>query len=265
MHWFAFETAALVAIGCTVAYVMKRFVKRQLSDALIFSLLLFPMLIYGVISGRIAELSGFGMSAKVGQTARSSISTLNVSADKIKIRHLTSDKPDFNLAAAFEACTDYFVVRPSQIPSEKEKSDMYIANVTQAVRSSIACGRFSGLVVLDDKDRYIGSYDRQFFAESTALWAVQSSEMPMSASDLSNRITTMTVFGGSLKFPVKRITPGEGFEAAISINSTIAEAFEAFRAHNVEFLVLTDALGRFKGIVRYRDVVEEVVAALMKP
>ena len=214
--------------------------------------------------GSLSELSGFGISAKTRETTTAPVSTLSVNAKKLKIQHLTADKPDFNLAALFEACSDYFVVRPSQLPSDDEKLARYLANVTYAVRSSIACGRFSGLVVLDETDRYIGSYGRSFFAESTSVWAVPKSADPMPVKELAERITSMTVFGASLRYPRERITPGEGFEAALHADSTIAEAFDVFKTLDVDFLVLTDSVGRFKGIVRYRDVMEEVIGALIK-
>lgn len=232
-------------------------------DALIFALVFTPMLLLALMTGKITELSGFGLSAKAGQIARAPVSSLNLSSEKFKIQELTSDKPDFDLAAYFESCADYFVVKPSQIPAEEVKLAHYIAFVTYAVRSSIACGRLSGLVVLDDSDRYLGSYDRKFFVESTSVWAVPTSGEPLSAKELSERIQNMTIFGASLQYPRERITSGEGFEAAINVDAIISEAFDVFKKLDVEFLVLTDSLGRFQGIVRYKDIVEEVLSILM--
>ena len=41
-----------------VIFVVKKFVKDQLSDALIFSLILMPMLLFGLMTGKVAEFSG---------------------------------------------------------------------------------------------------------------------------------------------------------------------------------------------------------------
>ncbi|PSU00013.1 hypothetical protein C9J03_25335 [Photobacterium gaetbulicola] len=67
-----------------------------------------------------------------------------------------------------------------------------------------------------------------------------------------------------MRFPALRIKPGEGFEAAINDNSNIADAFRKFRETKADLLVLTDAMGKFKGVIRYKDVVEEIIDAVLE-
>lgn len=264
MNWMvAVEILGFILLGVALVYAVKKVVKDKLGDAMIFGLVFVPVLLFGFFSGKVSELSGFGISAKALQAARSPVLQLSLSAEKFKIHNLTSNNPDFLNAAYFEVCADYFVVRPDQVPTQSYELDQYITWVTIAVKSSIACGRLAGLVVLDESDRYLGSYNWRFFIESASVWAVPNGSNPVSNADLSSRIKTMTIFGASLQYPKERITPGEGFEAALNVDASVSEAFEEFKEKDVEFLVLTDSLGRFKGILRYKDVVEEVLSAML--
>lgn len=264
MNWILIgQIVGFILVGVAVVYLVKKLVKEQLNDAVVFGLVILPVLIFGFFSGKIAEFSGFGVSAKAIQAARAPVFSLQVSADEIKIHNLTSDNPNFYRAAYFEVCADYFVVRPNQIPTKSNEIDQYIASVSTAIKSSIACGKLAGLVVLDKSDRYLGSYDWKFFLEAASLWAVSNTPDPVSTEELSERISTMTIFGASLRQPRERITPGEGFIAALNYKATVADAFNEFKQKDVSFLVLTDSLGKFMGILRYKDVVDEVLSAVL--
>lgn len=264
MNWIiVVEVSILAFLGVALVYVLKRFVKNELNDATIFGLVFVPVILFGFFSGKVSEFSGFGISAKALQAARAPVFGLSVSAERFKIHDLSSNNPDFNIAAYFEVCADYFVVRPDKVPTNNAELDQYVASVTIAIKSSIACGKLAGVVVLDESDRYIGSYDWRFFLESASVWAISNDGKPVPREVLSSRIQTMTIFGASLKFPKERITPGEGFEAALNFNASVSDAFQEFKEKDVDFLVLTDSLGKFKGILRYKDVTKEIFSAIL--
>lgn len=258
-----FEMAAVLAVGLLAAYLFKRFIIVDANNLAAGMVFVAPILLYGIISGKVSEFSGFGISTKTTAAAMSPVIELSTKIDSIKI--LSPKEDDFQRAALLDACENYFIVRPSLIPSEERAVEYYISNATYAIRSSVACGEFLGLIVLDEKDRYLGSFGKSFFYETLASWAIPKSSSPISAKEFSERVLSMTIFGASLQYPVESIGPGEGVEAAINMESSLIEAFNSFRHSNIDFLVLTDEMGRFKGVVRYRDLVEEILASILVP
>ncbi len=127
------------------------------------------------------------------------------------------------------------------------------------------CGRLIGVVVVDDRERYLGSYDRSFFAELSALWVVAGTQPRLSVKDVVSLFGSHTIFGASLRFPEKRLVPSERFVAAINRNASLAEAMQRFSETNVPFLALTDEQGLLTGILPRKRVVNVVIRTLVEP
>ena len=253
----------IILVGVIFAALIRLFVKKDLGDALFASITFAPALIFWIHDKDISELTGFGLSAKFASEAKKEVSSADIDIKDLAIFSLSADDPNFARAAFFEACADYFVIRPSKVPKEPSALVDHIVFTSSAIKSSLACGRLIGVIVLDDNDRYLGSYDKGFFAESLSIWAVPDGADQIEKEVLSARIMRTTIFGAALRFPDKRITPGEGFVAAINENSTIDMAFNEFQETGASFLVVTDATGRFRGILSYRNVIQTLLSVLL--
>ncbi|MBO9462477.1 CBS domain-containing protein [Labrenzia sp. R5_0] len=256
----------LIFAACVVAALLfKKFVKNDVGDTLLGAIIFLPTLLVWIQSNNISEFTGFGLSAKFNVEASKPVSALKIGIPELV--RVTDDKAsdlsDADLFAHFESCSELFVLKTSIIPKEKEKLDKFIVDVSWAIKSSIACGKLSGVIVLDDNNRYLGTYDDSFYLEALSMWSFLKVDEKTPVNTISEKILTLTIFGASLKFPDKRITAGEGFEAAINENQTLQEAFAKFQTTEADFLVVTDELGVFKGIIRYRDVVDSFLSVLI--
>lgn len=245
--------AFALLLGVALAYAFRRWIKPDAGDPLIGLVLFAPALVYGASALPVRELSGFGFSAKFDAATRQTLARLDLGVAGIAFRSLSDPDlaADAAQAAFFELCLDYVVVTAGSVPEADEGAafDNYIVNSTHMIRSSLACGRFIGLIVLDERRRYLGSYDAGFFAESLATWAVAGPSGSIDTETLSKRIQTRTTFGAALRFPVERIVPGEGFTAAINESQTLRDAAEKLASGAAPFLVVTDALGTFVGLL----------------
>lgn len=254
----------LVLIASAVcAGLFRYYVKKDAGDALLASILFAPAMLFWIQDKAVSELAGFGLSAKFSEASQKAVSSVAVEIKDLAVFSPAANDPNIEQSAYWEVCVDYFVVRPSRIPQAPVSLAKYIVNASYLIRTSIACGQFIGVVVLDDNDRYLGSYDRDFFAESLSIWAVPDADGPIDRQALSSRIMSTTMFGASLKFPDKRIVPGEGFVAMVDENATIKSAFGVFQKTKASFLVITDATRKFKGILPYKAVSTSLLSILL--
>lgn len=265
----------IIVLLCSlvVAIAFKRYIKVDAGESFLLSLIFVPALLIIIDRLPISELSGFGLQAKFSSESSREVSTLIKPIQESEVLSLLETDPDFERAAFFEACVEYFVLRPSLVPSMSDNPSeffQYITNSAYAIRSSIACGALSGVLVIDDDGRYIGSYEAKFFAESLAIWAApdfgEGEEADqVDIEDLANRLLQQTIFGAALRFPDKRIVPGEGFAAAVNGRLPLRAVLRVFDETNAPFLAVTDARGVLIGVVKYETAQRILLSALMEP
>ena len=254
----------VVVVSIVVGSAFRRYVKRDASNSLLATIFFLPALLYWVSDKSPSELTWLGFHAKFEAAVIEPVDTYSVSVSDLLISSLSSNDPDFRLAAYFEECSEYFVIRPHLTPNYDSSGFVeYVVNSTYAIRSSLACGRFTGVVVLDRQDKYIGSYDGSFFAESLSIWAVLDGTTTIDKEVLANRIMGTTIFGAALRHPGQRITPGEGFHRSIRESATVGEAFTEFQEMSGSFLVVVDESKGFKGILTRDRVTDVLLNALV--
>jgi hypothetical protein len=253
----------VILAGAVGAYAFKTFIKSDVGDGLLGSLIFAPALVIWLTGQNISEFSAYGITAKINATIQSKASSLNDKIKTLVINASSVDDPTFEKSATFELCADFIAFRPEHVPPEGADRDRYIFNLTYTIRTSISCGRFVGAVVLDKDDRYLGSFSKSFFSEASALWASWSPLTGDKAS-IAKRILSTTVFGAALIYPKERVATIEGFVAAISVDATVATAYARLGELNVDFLVLTTPIGKYQGIVTRRSVIEKIVAGLIQ-
>ena len=94
-----------------------------------------------------------------------------VSTDEITDKTIDIRKDNLATDAFFQICKKYVVLRTSEIPEKKDDQAKQMFQIIEVIRASLICGEFIGLIVLDEKDRYIGSFDRSFFLETIIPWS----------------------------------------------------------------------------------------------
>ena len=260
---------AILIISFFVAVWFYKCIKSDATDRLIAALVFLPALFFLVKSLQLEELTGLGISATFRGETTKSVQPLSRVTDVAEVS-LTNDPSDFDpsdfrLHSTFETCADYYILRPDRIPDFRSpKIYEHIFYATSAIGSSVACGRFLGLIVLDENGRYLGSFDKDFFIGTSSLWTLLQVDEQIVPATLGRRIDQIAVFSAALKFPLARIMHGEGSnQNAINQDASIGEAFIKFQESNGKFLAVTDTLGRFKGILSRRKVEAALIRALM--
>lgn len=253
-----------LVVGLGLVVVIKRFLKPDLGDGPITGIILVvPLMLWGA-TGKLTEVAGLGITAKFAQAAGASVSKQAKSVKDTAVIRLDPKADDLQMQATFEQCHEYILLGDAGVPKAEQEQARYIYIAALAVRASLVCGRLEGVVVIDSTDRYVGSFPASLFLETSALWTT-----PI-ASDFSHvdveakRILERTIFGAGLKFPSIRAASGEGFVGAINESASMLDALKLIHAKHLPFLALTDALGRFKGVVSARDIEQQLLIDLLE-
>lgn len=261
------DLLAVFVVSILLALCLRIWSKIQIGDALTAAIMFVPALLYWADGKPLEEISGGtgGITLKLHVAAARPVSEIDVELGSVAVRHNPDAAIDKEAAAFWEQCGDYVIVRSNDVPADKAARDRYIVTLATVIRASLLCGRLIGVVVVDEREKYIGSYDASFFAELAALWTVAGAQPPPSVSDTASLISLNTIFGASLRFPEKRLRPGEGFVAAINRNASLAVALKQFAETSAPFLALTDEHGALTGILPWQSVVDVVLQTLVAP
>jgi hypothetical protein len=215
---------------------------------LLLILLLFHTEVRGLF-GRLTSLDVAGQKISFSEQLKEPVvniaSIYNITDVSIDIR-----KDTIRNDAFFQVCKKYVVLRTSEIPEEQNAQAEQMFQIIEVIRASVICGEFIGLVILDDKDRYIGSFDRNFFLETVIPWSkLVDYPANKSQSDIANWIKSNSTFGTALEFPEKRIASGEGFRFCVRQNQSVSEALEILLTSGKDFVAVVDNYGHFEGTV----------------
>ena len=255
---------AIFGISVLFALGLRVWPKVRLGDALTGAIMFVPALLYWADSLPIDEITGGkdGITLKLHAAANLPVSEIDLKLESVAIQHDPDAATGSRVAAFWEHCGDYVTVRSSEVPVDAAERDRYVVTLALAIRASLLCGRLIGVVVVDERERYIGSYDASFYAELAALWTLYGAEPELNSSEVASLFSRNTIFGASLRFPEKRLQSGEGFVAAINRDAPLAAAIDSLAETNAPFLALTDELGALAGILPRSRLVDVVLGAL---
>ena len=258
---------AVFLISVVVALGLRIWSKVHPGDALTAAIMFVPALLYWADGKPLEEISGGtdGITLKLRAASTLPVSEIDLDLESVAVRHDPEAAMDNRVTAFWEKCGDYITVRSSDVPVDMAERNQYIMTLAKAIRASLLCGRLIGVVVIDERERYIGSYDATFFAELAALWTVAGAEQQPSASEVATLFSRHTIFGASLRFPEKRLQSGEGFVAAINRDSPLSAALERLAETNASFLALTNEHGILTGILPRARLVDVILLALVVP
>lgn len=187
-----------------------------------------------------------------------------VSIDDITDKSIDIRKDTLATDAVFQVCKKYVVLRTSEIPEDKNAQAKQMFQIIEVIRSSLVCGEFLGLIVLDEKDLYVGSFYRSFFLETVIPWSnligYPADGLP---SDIASWLKSKSIFGLALEYPETRIDVGEGFRFSVGQNQSVAETMEILLASGKDFIAVVDNYGRFQGTVTRTRLLDQLLLALL--
>jgi hypothetical protein len=226
-----------------------------------------PVIIYLLLTGNIPKLE-IGDILKIETAFKEPVVEIASIDDVIEAEGILEIKVDdgedpLALAAMFQQCKKYIVLHTSDIPKDEHAKSKQMFRIIQVIRASIVCGEFIGLIVLDDKDQYLGSFDRDFFLETLIPWS-KLADYPAGQSlpQISNWMKSNSMFALALEFPEKRIESGEGFQVSVRQNQTIGEALGILLKSGKEFVAVVDNYGRFEGTVTRNALLDRLLLTL---
>lgn len=270
-NWgFQMTFLQIILLSALGAAAFKLLVKKDAGDTLILSIIFLPATINWLTNSNLSEFGGFGLNAKFHVEIQKSVidSKIDIKSSKVNAT-IESDflnrskNPDkLRLDAFFEACEDIIILSSKNVPRDKAERAWYIVYTTYAIRSSVACGALNAVIAIDEDNRYIGSYNPDFFQESLSIWSISEGTSSIDHQILADKILQQTVFGSAIIYPDRRIRSGEGYWAATGENSTLIEAYEAMKGRNVEFVTIVDTEGLVSGLIT-EDAMREYIIDIL--
>lgn len=232
----------------------------------------FPVLLFAVfllfntevkmIFGRLTSANVAGQQFSFSDSLKEPV--LKIASIKEIAKTIDIRKDKLELDAFFQVPRKYVVLRTSEIPKDKNAQAKQMFQIMEVIRVSIISGEFIGLIVLDNKDRYIGSFDRDFFLETVIPWQ-NLADYPAgkSPSDIASWVKSKSVFGLSLEYPEARIDAGEGFHLSVKESESAAEALNTLLSSGKGFVAVVDSSGRFQGTVTRKDLLDRLLKTLV--
>jgi len=207
------------------------------------------------------DLAGqkFTFSERLKEPVLNIVSLSDIADTTIDIRKDTLKQDAF-----FQVCKKFVVLRTSEIPDNKNAQAKQLFQIIEVIRASIICGEFTGLIVLDEKDRYVGSFDRSFFLETVIPWTnLVNYPAGKPPAEVASWLKSRSIFGLALEHPKARIDSGEGFRISIQLNQSVAEAMETLIGSGKDFVAVVDGQGRFQGTISRADLLDRLLLALV--
>ncbi|MEC5289816.1 hypothetical protein VSX64_03975 [Aurantimonas sp. C2-6-R+9] len=157
---------AIVLIGGGFALVL--FAKRLdlgFGDVSKAALVLAPLLLYLFMTGRISEFEGLGWKAKFRALASESVISAAKAADLV-LSEEDANRPNYFNEAFLMRCRGYYILRDKDAYTENgEIDENAVIQIATAIRTSIVCGQFRALVVVDSDFKPVGLFPWQHFIE----------------------------------------------------------------------------------------------------
>jgi CBS domain-containing protein len=227
------------------------------SNAVYVSLVLVPVLIYAIVSGRLTELTGpGGLGAKFAGIARQSASSTTVDTIRADAAESVDDVLTVGGRVKDETLQQKLPIAETQptvlkIVMRKRKPGKGYARhrVLELMgRLSDVSKNFEFVVFVDDDDRVLGYMPIVSFARMLSD-DVLSEAFLQAVND--NRLSTVFDYPGVLR-------------ATLSPDTSNAEALRQMVERNTNALVAVDNDGKLKGIIERNQLVTRVLAALVE-
>lgn len=271
-----FVGAILFAVGIGIVWAAKRF-RLDLGEVSKTTIILLPVLIYLIVSNKLTEFEGYGLKAKFREVSSERIIDTARAAD-LAISSAEANEPDFSKDAFWQMCRPYYVisqrsaVRADEPPSKPNPAldQRATINVAKSIRASLVCGKFQGLVIVDNAKKPVGFFAKDQFLELLALpIEVYGTGRKCSPADQEFceklfKDISATELGPILTHPEQRAQSEEAHKVTIAWNATLAESYKKIVDATVSVAMIIDRHGRFDGIITRSAIESRVVGKLIE-
>jgi hypothetical protein len=255
--------ALLFAAGIGIVWISKR-LTLDLGEASKTAIILLPLLIFLIVANKLTEFEGYGLKAKFREISTEKTIDAARAAD-LAISNPEANKPNFYQEAFWLACRPYYVLTDNTAKREDDKDKLNqqaTIEIAIAIRSALVCGRFVGLVVVDDSGRPVGLFRPEQFLEILRIPLVTYGRSIAKAVDLFDQINA-TELGVVLTNPVIRARSEEAEHLIISSDANLETAYKALMEEGAKVAMITDRHGRFGGIITRSAIEGRIIQKLL--
>lgn len=257
-------TFIFVVLGLLLAGAAKKWFSID-NGALFASLIFAPIVAYLILSGQLLEFKGFGLEAKFLEAAAKSVKTSPVKTTTISptsdsIKDLTEKS---KVKSFFGIGSEVVLLK---VPENREKTKVSAREVFQVAHQiypSLLQGIFQFLVVLDESDRVLGYFEKEFFFDILRIEIEQTirGKRTEYQKERVEEQLQQTQLWDIVENP--RMRAGTwGVKETIRINTSNLEALRTMREKNLCAIVVVDGQGKYKGIVKLNDIVSDLLLNL---
>lgn len=252
----------LFAVGLAIAWLARRML-GGLSEPSALSLMLAPLIVYGIANGSIAEFTGFGVTAKFSKAAETKITDL---AGKLAIKYRIDDI-SFKAAATVQVCRNYFIIRDDIGKQTANPLFLEFAfEVASAIKSAMLCGDFYGVVVVDQSDHFLGLFKADRFTSLIAypldrycIFDYKHCHDKLDTADILGE----TELGPILKDPDVRVQTPEASKHVVQESQSLADIVKDPEFSEASVFAVLDKYGKFVGLLPKQAIYDKILAVLL--
>ena len=253
--------AALILTGFALVWLSK-YARLGLGEASKTTVILAPLILFLFLSGKISELEGLGWKAKFSNVRTQDVIKAARSSDLATISEQT-DPGDFRNEANWGLCRPYYLLTESSAKNKAKPDELdqqAVLHIAAAIRSSIVCGRFLALVIVDSDRKPLGFFPRDRFLELLRIVLVGYSGLEVDGDAF--RKVAGSELGVILMYPAIRAEK-EASHSIVPATESIESVYGKMIAENADMVLITDRLGRFDGIITRRAIEGKIIEGLL--
>jgi CBS domain-containing protein len=259
-----FDTAiALILVGFAFVW-LSNYGELGLGEASKTAIILAPLVGFLLLSGKISEFEGLGLKTKFRALGAESVIKTARTSDLATTSDQTNPA-DFFKEAYWGFCRPYYLLtdgsaKNREKPAELDKrATVYIAT---AIRTSIVCGKFLALIVVDDDRKPVGFFPRDQFLELLRIVLVGYGDIQIDSEAVFQQVAGSEL-GVILQHPVIRAKSDEARHDTVPGTENIESVYKNMIAASADLALITDRLGRFDGIITRTAIEGKIVEGLL--
>jgi CBS domain-containing protein len=233
-----------LGLGFLAAWLFKLIFKIE-GDAVYVSLLLLPIIVYAIFSGRLKELRAGGLEAKFEDVAEQSVESASETIELSTEEMETVDKRDIGeLKQRLQNLDKSKLIILTLTLGKKENNRDVVSKYIEALRQY---RNFKFVVILDSENKFV-AYISQWKMETILN------------SDWGDIF--VSIISEDKREDLKRYP--EVIFKTVSTKDTILNALNEMTAQNLEALVVIDENKRLKGVVERDQIQSELLLGMAK-
>jgi len=257
-------TFVFIALGLFLAVIAKKYFSID-NSALFASLIFAPIVAYLVFSGQLSEFRGFGLEAKFREAAAQPVKTSNLRSTTIsptsgEVSELL-EKSD--LKAYFGIGSEVVIQKVLTNNDENKIGFREVFQVAHKIYPSLLQGVFQFLIILDESERVLGYFEREFFLDILRIEIEQNIRGKRTGyqKEKVEEQLQQTQLWDIVEYPRKK-AEAWGIQETISNTTTNLEALKIMREKNLKAIVVVDGDRKYSGIVKRNDIISDLLSSL---